>query len=327
MKRLIALALIPCFGLALATTGQSDELKFVPLFTPDCAPVEYCPQPVPVHVQCEMPVVVAPRLRTVRRTVPRTTYQTVTKTIMVPTTVLETRQTQSVEYRDEVRERSVTVYEQVPETKQVTTQATVMVPETRQRLETYTVQVPVVRTVPQSVTVQSLQTERRVGTRRITRCVPGTEIRTVTVGGEVLRKGVTSDEGGVKVQTRIEGGCTKQVEVPVMKRQIVEQTYEYDVQVARPTVSTRMVQQTEYCTETRTRTVPEIVQVPQVQTRTHDITEMRSVPRQKTETYTERVPHVVTRDIQVPVTRMVPRTITEQIPVTTYDVIEEVICE
>lgn len=325
MKRLIVLALIPC--LALATTGQSDELGFPHLIVPDCAPVEYCPQPMPVQVPCEAPVVVVPRLRTVRRAVPRTTYQTVTKTIMVPTTVLETRQTQSVEYRDEVRERSVTVYDQIPETRQVTTQETVLVPETRHRTETYAVQVPVVRTVPQSVTVQSLQTERRVGTRRITRCVPGTEIRTVTAGGEVLRKGVTSDEGGVKVQSTIVGGCTKQVAVPVIKRQIVEQTYEYDVQVTRPTVATRMVEQTEYHTETRTRTVPEIVQVPQVQTRTHDVTELKSVPRQQTEMYTERVPLVVTREIQVPVIRLVAKTIMEQIPCTTYDVIEEVICD
>ncbi len=67
-------------------------------------------------MQCEVPVVAVPRLQTVRRAVPRTPYQTVTKTIMVPTTVLETRQTQLIEYRDQVRERAVTVYEQVPVT-------------------------------------------------------------------------------------------------------------------------------------------------------------------------------------------------------------------
>lgn len=325
MKRLIVLALIP--SLVLALTVQADEIGFPSLFVLDSAPAEYCPQPVPVQVQCEAPVVVAPRIRTVRRTVPRTTYQTVTKTIMVPTTVLETRQTQAVEYRDESRERSLTVYEQVPETKQVTTQETVLVPETRHRTETYTVRIPTVRNVPQNVTVQSFETEKRIGTRRITRVVPGTEIRTVTIGGEVIRKGVTSEDGGVKVQSTVVGGCTKQMAVPVMKRQIVEQTYEYDVQVARPTVSTRMVQQTEYHTETRTRSVPEVVQVQKVQTHTHDVTEMKSVPRQKVETYTERVPHVVTKEIQVPVTRMVPRTVTEQVPYTTYDVIEEVIYE
>lgn len=324
MKRLIALALVPC--LALGSTAYSDEFGFPGLIVLDSTPSEQCCQPAPVQVQCETPVV-APRLRTVRRTVPRTTYQTVTKTIMVPTTVLETRQTQSVEYREEVRERVSTVYDQVPETKQVTTETTVLVPETRYRNETFTVQVPTVRSVPQTVTVQNLQTETRTGTRRITRCVQGTELRTVTTGGEVVRRGVESDHGGVKVQSSIVGGCTKQVAVPVTKRQIVEQTYEYDVQVSRPVTSTRMIQQTEYRTETRTRSVPETVQVRKVQARTHDVTEMKSVPRQVSESYTERVPHTVTREIQVPVTKMVAKIVTEQIPVTSYDVIEEVICE
>ena len=149
----------------------------------------------------------------------------------------------------------------------------------------------------------------------------------MTVGGELVRKGVTSDKGGVKVSTALVGGCTKQVEVPVMRRQLVEQTIEYDVQVARPVTTTRMVQQTEYREEVRTRTVPEAVQVQQVQTRTHNVTEMKSVPRQQTESFTERVPHVVTREVQVPVRTMVARTITEQVPVTTYDVIEEVVCD
>ena len=107
----------------------------------------------------------------------------------------------------------------------------------------------------------------------------------------------------------------------------VEQTIEYDVQVARPVTTTRMVQQTESRTEIRSRSVPEIVQVPRVQTRTHELTELKTVPRQMTESFIERVPHVVTRDIQVPVTKMVPRTVTEQVPFTTYDVIEEQICE
>ena len=325
MKRLIALALVP--SLAFCTTVPADEFGFPSFIVRDSAPVEYCPQPFPAQVHCEAPVVLAPRLRTVRRTVPRTTYQTVTKTIMVPTAALETRQTQSVEYRDEVHQRTVTVYGQVPETRQITTERTVLVPETRHRTELFTVQVPTVRTVSQNVTVQNIQTETRTGTRRIARCVPGTELQTVVTGGEVIRRGVASDHGGVKVQTTVLGGCEKQVAVPVMRRQIVEQTYEYDVQVARPAVATRLVQQTEYRTETRSRTVPEIVQVRKIQARTHDVTEMKSVPRQTTETFTERVPHVVIREIQVPVTKMVAKTVTEQVPCTTYEVIEEVICE
>lgn len=316
MKRLIALALIP--SLAFGTTVDADELGFRSFIVLDSTHVENCPQVVPAQVQCEVPVVAVPQLRTVRRVVPRTTYQTVTKTIMVPTTTLETRQSQTVEYRDEVRERTVTVFDQVPETKRITTEQTVLVPETRHRTEEYTVQVPVVRTVRQNVTVQNVQMETRVGTRRIARYVPGTELQTVVTGGELVRKGEVSDHGGVKVKATVVGGCEKQVAVPVTVRQIVEQTYEYDVAVARPATTTRLVQQTEYRTETRTRSVPETVHVRKVQAQSHDVTEMKSVPRQQKETYTERVPHVVTSEIRVPVTKMVAKTVTEQIPVTTY---------
>lgn len=323
MKRLFALVVLS--GMVLGSGIRAEEFTFPSFIDFGSMAAENCPQPV--QVQCEAPVVVAPRLRTVRRTVPRTTYQTVTKTIMVPTQSLETRQTQSVEYRDEVRERSVTVYDQVPERKQITTESTVLVPQVRNRIENFTVQVPVVRSVQQNVVVNTLQTETRTGIRRIERCVPATEVRTVVVGGERIRRGVESDKGGVKVQTSVVGGCAKQVEVPVMRKQIIEQTVAYDVQVTRPVATTRTVQQTELRNEIRTRTVPETVMVPTVQARTHEVTEMKSVARQTTEQLTERVPHVVTREIQVPVTKMVAKTITEQIPVTTYDVIEEVICD
>jgi hypothetical protein len=114
MKRFFTLALIP--GLVFSSAAQADNGEF-PLPVIDFVAAENCPVVVPAYVQCEQPVMVCPPPQTIRRVVPRTTYQTVTKTIMVPTTVLETRQTQSVEYRDEVRERSVTVYDQVPESE------------------------------------------------------------------------------------------------------------------------------------------------------------------------------------------------------------------
>ena len=325
MKRFFVLALVP--GMIFGSGLRAEELTFPTYFGSDSTAVECCRQSVPLQVQCEIPVCVIPTLRTVRRCVPRTTYQTVTKTIMVPCTTLETRQSQSVEYRDEPRQRFSTVYDQVPETRQITTERTVMVPETRQRTETFTVQVPTVRSVPQCVTVQNIETETRIGTRRITRCVPGTELRTISTGGEIVRRGVESDQGGIRVQSSVVGGCTKQVAVPVMRKQVVEQTVAYEVQVSRPVTTTRMIEQTECRLETRTRCVPEIIQVPRIQTETHDVTEMKSVPRQVTENYTERVPHVVTKTFQVPVTKMVAQTVTEQIPVTTYQMIEETVCE
>lgn len=320
MKRFFTLVLIP--GLVMGPqiqAGNADSggfLFFNSAADEQCQVVEECPVADPV-VNCE----VAPR--TVRRVVPRTTYKAVTRTIMVPETYAETRQVQSVEYRDEVRERAHTVYDQVPETKHITTQHTVMVPETRERLESFTVQVPFEREVAQAYTVNRLQTETRTGTRDICRCIPKTETRTVITGGEIQKRTVESPNGGVKVQSVVVGGCKKQEAVTVMRKQTVRQTYQYNVQVSRPETQTRMVKQLDYRNEARTRTVADVVQVPKLESRTHAVTEMRSVPRQKIETFTERVPHVVTKEIQVPATRMVAKQVVDQVPVTTYDVIEE----
>ena len=316
MKQLFALALISGLVMGPQVGGGNENFgqvlifdRAVPMFDDNC--------PIDPIVECETPP------QTVRRIIPRTTYKTVTKTIMVPQTVMETRDVQSVEYRDEVRYRSYTVYDQVPETKQVTTQHTVMVPETRHRTEAYSVQVPFEREVPQTYTVEKVHTESRTGTRLVCKCVPKTELRTVITGGEVTKRGVNSPNGGVKVQTVVIGGTKTQEPVTVMRQQTVQQTYTYNVQVPRTEICTRLVKQTDYRSETRTRNVPEVVQVPKIETRAHNVTEMKSVPRQKTDVYTERVPHAVTKQIQVPVTRSVAKQITEQVPVTTYDVIEE----
>ena len=309
MKRLSILALIP--SLVFGPSVQADNDEFPQTIVQDSYIIEHSPTTIPMQVQ------------TVRRFVPRTTYQAVTKTIMVPTTVLETRQSQSIEYRDEVRERTVTVYEQVPEVRQVVTEHTVLAPETRHRTETFTVQVPYERSVPETYTVNKVHTETRTSTRQISRCVPSTELRTVITGGEIVKRSVKSELGGVRAHLDVVGGNQRQESVTVMRHQIVEQTIAQDVQVTRPETHTRMVTHTDYRNEIRTRPVSETVHVPKVETRTHQVTEMRSVPRQKTETFTVQVPHVVTRQVQVPVTRMVSQQITQHVPVTTYDVIEQ----
>ncbi len=325
MKRFYSLALIS--GLVCGSSVIADDPEFRNIVILNQYATENCPT-VPVQVQCETSVVTYAAPQTVRRVVPRTTYQTVTKTIMVPTTVLETRQTQSVEYREEAHERPVTVYEQVPQKRLVTTEQTVLVPATRQRTETYTVQVPVERLVQQSYTVDKVVTETRTRKQTVSRCVPTAGVRTVIScanlsGGELTKSSSKSDLGGVRVRASMVGGIQSQEAVTVMRPQLVEQTIAYDVQVTRPETHTRLVKQLDYRAETRTRSVPETVHVQKVQQQTHEVTEMRSVPRQKTETYTVRVPHVVTNNVQVPVTKLVAQQVTEQVPVTTYDVIEE----
>jgi hypothetical protein len=314
------LSLVAACVFALSVPAKAED----PIARPEVGRVELFSPSVLVSgsTSCEFPVIVCPPPQTVRRLVPRTTYQTVTKTIMVPTTVLETRQTQAVEYRDEVRERTVTVYDQVPETRTVTTEHTVLVPTIRHRTETYTVRVPVETSVPETYTVNRTSVETRTGQRIIERCVPGTELRTVCLSGKLVKQGVPSTKGGVRVQARVEDSGLTQQAVPVMRRQLVRQTYEYDVRVVRPETHTRMVKQISYRDEIKTRIVPETVSVPKTELRTHEVTEMRSVPRPKTESYVERVPHVVTREIQVPVTKMIARQVCEQVPVTTYELVD-----
>src|SRR5262245_46175554 len=103
---------------------------------------------------------------------PCQSYEMVEKTIMVPTLVSETRRIQVTEYRCEQRQPTYTVCRQVPETKSVTENYTVMVPENRVREEKVVVCRPVQRQVEQQYTVQVPHTETRKGTRRVCTYVP-----------------------------------------------------------------------------------------------------------------------------------------------------------
>ena len=200
-----------------------------------------------------------------------------------------------------------------------------MVPQTRQRTETFSVQVPYERLVRETYAVDNVQTETRTRKQLIRRDVPCTESRNTITDAAVVRRSRQSDLGGVRAHLELHGSSKTEELVTVTRTQLVEQTIAYDVQVNRPKMCTRMVKQTDYRTELRTRSVPETVHVPTVQARTQQVTEMRSVPRQTTESFTVQVPYTVTRQVQVPVTKLVSQQFTEQVPVTTYDVVEELI--
>ena len=59
--------------------------------------------------------------------------KTVERTVMVPEMVTEVRKVNCTAYRTETRQRDVTIYEKVPEIKEVEHSYTVMVPEVRTR--------------------------------------------------------------------------------------------------------------------------------------------------------------------------------------------------
>jgi len=123
------------------------------------------------------------------------TVQYVEKTICCPTWVTETRTVKVCEYRNEQREREVTVYQRVPETKTVTRTVCDMVPEQRTKTVSYTVckpvwtektceytvRIPICRDVKQEYTVMVPRQEIRTASRTVCKRIPVTETRTVRV--------------------------------------------------------------------------------------------------------------------------------------------------
>lgn len=97
--------------------------------------------------------------------------QTVQRTIMVPTWTTETQVVNSTEYRQEARQRTVTVYQTVPETKRGARTINYCEQETRVRQERYTVTKPIWVDQIQNYTVNVPYTEMRTGTRYVCRTV------------------------------------------------------------------------------------------------------------------------------------------------------------
>src|SRR5688572_6658008 len=79
-------------------------------------------------------------------------YQTVERTVMVPTYVTEMREAQITCYRPEQRQREFTVHRQVPHIRTTTQAYTIHVPETRTKVVNYTVAKPVYETRAQEYT-------------------------------------------------------------------------------------------------------------------------------------------------------------------------------
>lgn len=249
----------------------------------------------------------------------------VERTVMVPTMVTETRTVDCVEYHREDRERTVTVYRRVPETKEVTQTFTVMVPETRTKTVQYTVCKPVYETVDQQYTVCVAHQETRQGTRAVCRQKPVQVTRTVCEDQghwEERPCGAPSGCGGCKPCHGC-GGCggcgtykvwvpnvvKKEVQMTVMKSEIVHEPYEYTCTVYKPETRTRQVQVCRMVPEKQTREVQYTVCVPQQREKTFNVTSYKCIAEEQQQTYTVCVPHKVQKEVQVRVCRMVEKTV------------------
>lgn len=241
---------------------------------------------------------------------PCVTYQTVEKTIMVPTTVYVKKTICTTAYRPEQRECTVTVLKQIPETKQVTRLCTVMVPKTMVRQETYTVCKPVWETHQREITVMVPKPVVKQGVRQVCKYQPTKVMNTVC---EDHGQWVTDECGCCKYwQPNV---VEKQVECTVMKPITVEEPFEYTVTVCEP--QKRIVEEKvcRYEYEKKTRNIQFTVHEPKKVEKTFNITSIRCEPQQQVRKYTVMVPYPVEKEITVPVCKMVPKVVLCKVPV------------
>lgn len=251
----------------------------------------------------------------------------VEKTVLVPQMTTETRKVMVTECRPETRTRKVTVCRMVEEKKEVSYEYCVWKSETRTRQETYQVSVPEWKEVTTEYTVMVPHTEKRQGVRKVMKCVPTTEKRTV------CEHGGHWEDRPVQVQTFVQGcdacgrptccpqtvTCNQKVWVPEVHQKEIEVTvnkmvcedhpYEYEVTVCKPEKRTCTNKVCVPKCETRTRDVQYTVCVPEKKTGTRTVVCCKPVAEERDETCTVMVPHQVEKEVQVCVCRMVEKKI------------------
>ena len=235
--------------------------------------------------------------------------QVVMKTVMVPHVSYKTISVPVTSVRPERREKVVTLFREVPDTRVERRMVTVMVPEKRMRTEHYTVARPVWREVPQKYTKMVPHEVKREGVRVVAKPVMLTEHRTVC-----------RDEGYFACQKHVDAcGCPHsckvwmpnvvehQVPVTVCKVEFVEQPYSFVETVCRPEVHEKMVRECDYEFEEKTRQVPFTAFVPTQVEKEFKETFCRYEPVEKVMHFTAMVPVMEEREVRVPVCTMVPK--------------------
>ncbi len=227
-------------------------------------------------------------------------------------------QTQSVvRYRAEVRQRMVTVYRDVPSTRTVQEEYTVLVPETRVRTVAETINHPVYGDIQLRTTTMTPEVEARQGSQTVTQMVPVQEERVVQTGWTptpappVVAGDPDSDaspppaDAAPPVAAPPVGEacntCCNPCKVCVtswrpVSRQIA---VKYPLTRFKPESRLDNVSFYEYQPETKLHKEPYVVQVPEKRTRARQFTVMRPVAEQRPERYTVMVPYE--ERIQVPV--------------------------
>jgi hypothetical protein len=249
----------------------------------------------------------------------------VERTVLVPQMFTETRKVCTFECRPETITKKITVCKMVPETKEVQYEYCEWKTETKTRQETYQVSTPEWKEVTTEYTVMVPHTEKRQGVRKVARCVPTVEKRTV------CEQGGHWEEKQIQVQTFVRGcdecgrpiccpqttTCTqrvwvpevvqKEIEVTVHKVVCEDQPYEYEVTVCKPEKKT--------CTQK--------VCVPKCETKTREVTYTVCVPEKKigTRTVTCCKPMMEEKEVQCTVMRL--HKVEKEVPVCVCKMVEQ----
>lgn len=241
-------------------------------------------------------------------------YQTVEKTVMVPTTVTEKRKVMVTECKEETRDKVVVCYQNVPETKEVERTVCVMVPEQRTKQVKTVVCKPVWTEQERTCTVMVPTKETREGTRKVCRMEQSKETRTVCVDEGCWQETCDPCTGCVK-KCWVAKPTQKQVEVTVCKPVMTEEKFTYTVTVCKPEQRTSKVKVCTYQKEEQVKDVTYTVCVPQQKVVKSTVTVCKCVKTEKTIQVKVLVPHQVEKEIDVQVCKMVPKTITCKVAV------------
>ena len=260
-----------------------------------------------------------------------------TCTIRVPQLITEYQTKLVTRYRPEIRERMVAVYHDVPHTKTIEEEYTVMVSETRTRTVAHTINHPVYGAIELRTTTMTPRVEARQATYTVSRQIPVQEERTAcecsdccaprtfaapppaiaAAGGAdpnapppppatpapPAPAGAATPPDASLVGAACTAGCNacapRKVCVTCWKPVSQQVTVQYPLTRFESNSRLDTVSFYEYRTETKLSEEPYVVQRPQKRVRTRNVTVMRPVAEQRPERYTAMVPYE--ERVQVPV--------------------------
>jgi hypothetical protein len=237
-------------------------------------------------------------------------------TIMMPEMVTEMRTITVCDWRAEQRQETYMACRMVPETREVPYEYTVPTYETRTREFVYSVFKPVLSSFNRDYTVMVPYTEKRQGVRSECRMVPVEMTCTVCEDHGAWRQMFQHDGCGCcgscsrACRTWIPKLQPREIKYTVMRPEMHDVPYEYEVTLCHPEKRTETVQVCNYVAQPQTRSVPYTVCVPVTKTGIREITCYHRVEEPATYTYTVQVPYSVEKQVPVQVCRMVAKKVT-----------------